>query len=295
MKSFRAPAFVLMAGILWGSMGLFVRQLNAAGLYAIDVVQIRYLLATLFVGFYLLVFHRGKFKIRLRDLWCFLGTGICSLLFFSWCYFTGMSVTTLSVMSVLLYTAPAFVMLMSSLLFHEQLTVRKLLALVLSVGGCVLVSGPGSVQLGLKGLLLGLGAGFGYALYSIFGRFAIVRGYDSWTITFYSFLVCTLGCAVLSDWRTITAVLLPDAGLIGWSAAMALFTGFLANIFYTKGLEGMPSSRASILASIEPVTATLLGTLLVHEPLGWTGVAGIALVLAAIAVLSVHRSKVGQK
>lgn len=76
---------------------------------------------------------------------------------------------------------------------------------------------------------------------------------------------------------------------------MALFTGFLANIFYTKGLEGMPSSRASILASIEPVTATLLGTLLVHEPLGWTGVAGIALVLAAIAVLSVHRSKVGQK
>lgn len=295
MKSFRAPALVLMAGILWGSMGLFVRQLNAAGLYAIDVVQIRYLLATLFVGFYLLVFHRDKFKIRLRDLWCFLGTGLCSLLFFSWCYFTGMSVTTLSVMSVLLYTAPVFVMLMSSLLFHEQLTVRKLLALALSVGGCVLVSGHGSVQLGLKGLLLGLGAGFGYALYSIFGRFAIVRGYDSWTITFYSFLVCTLGCAVLSDWRTITAVLLPDVSLIGWSAAMALFTGFLAYIFYTKGLEGMPSSRASILASIEPVTATLLGTLLFHEPLGWIGVAGIVLVLAAIAVLSVHRSKVGQK
>lgn len=102
---------------------------------------------------------------------------------------------------------------------------------------------------------------------------AIVRGYDSWRITFYSFLVCTLGCAVLSDWRTITAVLLPDAGLIGWSAAMALFTGFLAYIFYTKGLEGMPSSRASMLASIEPVTATLLGTLLFHAPIGWTGVA----------------------
>ena len=283
MKSFRAPVFVLLAGILWGSMGLFVRQLNAAGLYAIDVVQLRYLLATLFVGLYLLVFHRDKFRIRLRDLWCFLGTGLCSLLFFSWCYFTGMGVATLSVM------------LMSSLLFHERLTVRKLLALALSVGGCVLVSGPGSIQLGAKGLLLGLGAGFGYALYSIFGRYAIDRGYDSWTITFYSFLVCALGCAALSDWRTIAAVLLPDAALIGWSAAMALFTGFLAFIFYTKGLEGMPSSRASILASIEPVTATLLGTLLFHEPLSWTGIAGIALVLAAIAVLSVHRSKSSQE
>ncbi len=100
---------------------------------------------------------------------------------------------------------------------------------------------------------------------------------------------------MLSDWRTITAVLLPDAGLIGWSAAMALFTGFLAYIFYTKGLEGMPSSRASMLASIEPVTATLLGTLLFHAPIGWTGVAGIALVLTAIIVRSVHRSKGGQK
>ena len=76
---------------------------------------------------------------------------------------------------------------------------------------------------------------------------------------------------------------------------MALFAGFLAYIFYTKGLEGMPSSRASILASVEPVTATLLGTLLFHEPLSWTGIAGIALVLSAIAVLSIHRPKTGQE
>ena len=76
---------------------------------------------------------------------------------------------------------------------------------------------------------------------------------------------------------------------------MALFRVFLAYIFYTMGREGMPSSRASMLASIEPVTATLLGTLLFHAPIGWTGVAGIALVLTAIIVRSVHRSKGGQK
>lgn len=288
MKSFRAPAFVLLAGILWGSMGLFVRLLNAAGLYALEVAQLRFLLGAFFVGLYLLIFHRDRFRIRVRDLWCFLGTGLCSLLFFSWCYFTGMGVASLSVMSVLLYTAPVFVMLLSCLLFHERLTAKKLLALAMSVGGCVLVSGLGGAQLGLNGLLLGLGAGFGYALYSIFGRFAINRGYDSWTITFYSFLVCALGCAFLADWRAISAIVLPDASLLGWSAAMALFTGFLAYVFYTKGLEGMPSSRASILASIEPVTATVLGTLVFHEPLDWTGAAGIALVLGAIAVLSIH-------
>lgn len=290
MKAFRAPAFVLLAGILWGTMGLFVRRLNAAGLYAIDIVQLRYALSTLLVGLYLLLFRRKSFRLRLRDIWCFLGTGLCSLLFFSWCYFSGMRVASLSVMSVLLYTAPAFVMLMSCLLFRERLTLQKLAALLLCVAGCVLVSDPGGQSLGATGLLLGLGAGFGYALYSIFGRYAIDRGYDSWTITFYSFLVCTLGCVPLAGWRTITATLSESPALLGWSAAMALATGFLAYIFYTKGLEGMPSSRASILASVEPVAATLLGTFVFHEPLRASGILGILLVLSGIAVLSLRKN-----
>ena len=82
MRSFRAPAFALLAGILWGSLGLFVRLLNAAGLYALEVAQLRFLLGAFFVGLYLLIFHRDKFRVRVRDLWCFLGTGLCSQLFF---------------------------------------------------------------------------------------------------------------------------------------------------------------------------------------------------------------------
>lgn len=80
---------------------------------------------------------------------------------------------------------------------------------------------------------------------------------------------------------------------------MALLTGFLAYILYTKGLEGMPSSRASILASVEPVTSAVIGTIVFHEPLSLTAVCGIVLVLGGIAVLSVRlpgkkREKTGQ-
>ena len=81
--------------------------------------------------------------------------------------------------------------------------------------------------------------------------------------------------------------------------AMALLTGFLAYILYTKGLEGMPSSRASILASVEPVTSAVIGTIVFHEPLSLAAVCGIVLVLGGIAVLSVRlpgkkREKTGQ-
>ena len=286
MKQSKSALCVLLAGTLWGSMGLFVRKLNAVGLYALDIVQLRIAISLVLVGLYLLIFARDKLHVRLRDLWCFAGTGIVSLLLFSWCYFSGMQEASLSVMAVLLYTSPAFIMLLSVLLFREKLTRQKLLALVLTFTGCCLVSGLGSGSaVSMKGLLLGLGSGFFYALYSIFSRYAIERGYGSWTITFYTFLFCLLASAPLAHWGLIASALSSGVSVPVYALLMGLLTGFLAYIFYTKGLEGMESSRAGILASVEPVVGTIIGTLVFHEPLPVQSVLGIALVLGGIVVL----------
>ena len=149
MKQSKSALCVLLAGTLWGSMGLFVRKLNAVGLYALDIVQLRIAISLVLVGLYLLIFARDKLRVRLRDLWCFAGTGIVSLLLFSWCYFSGMQEASLSVMAVLLYTSPAFIVLLSVLLFRETLTRQKLLALVLTFAGCCLVSGLRKRQRGV--------------------------------------------------------------------------------------------------------------------------------------------------
>ena len=186
MKQSKSALCVLLAGTLWGSMGLFVRKLNAVGLYALDIVQLRIAISLVLVGLYLLIFARDKLRVRLRDLWCFAGTGIVSLLLFSWCYFSGMQEASLSVMAVLLYTSPAFIVLLSVLLFRETLTRQKLLALVLTFAGCCLVSGLGSGSaVSMKGLLLGLGSGFFYALYSIFAPFGL-RHYSPLAVVFWA-------------------------------------------------------------------------------------------------------------
>ena len=238
MKQSKAAILVLLAGALWGSMGLFVRKLNAAGLYAMDVVQARMLSALLFMGIFMMLFSRNSFRIRLKDLWCFLGSGIVSLLLFSLCYFSGMQVTSLNVMAVLLYTSPAIIMILSIVLFHEKLTKRKLLALVMTFAGCCLVSGIGSESaVSMQGLLLGLGAGFFYALYSIFSRFAIDRGYGAWTITFYTFLFCMLADMPLANWGAMAGAIAADRTLLFWMLGMGFVTAFLAFGFYTKGFE----------------------------------------------------------
>ena len=278
--------YVLVAGTLWGSMGVFVRHFNAVGLGTMEIAWYRNLFGLLTVGCWLLLKNRTLLKFRIKDLWCFLGTGLGSLFLLNVTYYTAMQFTSLAVAGVLLYTAPIFVMLLSALFFRETVTRRKLIALVLAFVGCALVSGIGSdSRISTPGLLWGLGAGITYALYSIFSRFAIDRGYGSWTITFWSFVLSFLASSCFSD-RQLLSVVWQQPAELGWAAAMGVVTNFLPYVLYGMGLQTIENGRASILASVEPVVAALFSLLLFREPMGMTGALGIGLVLGAILILS---------
>lgn len=281
---------VLAAGAFWGTMGFFARSLYAVGFGPLEVAQTRITTGLIFVGLYILLFNRKLFRVKWKDLWCFLGTGIVSLLLFSTCYFSALNYTSLAVAAILLYTAPFFVMLMSLLLFKEKMNGKKILALILAFTGCVLVSGVGGDEkFSWIGILLGLGSGFFYALYSIFGRYAINRGYGAWTMTFYTFLFCSIGCAFLCDWQVIGGSFLSDSSVAWWVLGLGFVTAFLPYVLYSIGLENMESSKASILASVEPVVSALFGVFVFHESLSVWGVLGILMVLGAIIVLNVKK------
>lgn len=286
-------ASVLLAAFFWGSMGCFARYLNAYGLGAFETTQIRITVGFVAISIYLLIFHRDLFKIKLKDLWCFLGTGIVSLLFFSVCYFKSLEYVTVSTATILLYTSPIFVMLMSIVLFKEKLTVIKGVALLSAFCGCILVSGVvGGGANKPIGIILALCSGVFFSFYSIFSRYAIMRGYSSLTVVFYTFLFSSVGCSFLCDWKIVSdVVFVPDIKVILLSVGLGFVTGFLPYVLYSKGLELMESSKASIMASIEPVVATLFGVFLFKEKITVLGVIGIVLVLASVIMLSINPHK----
>lgn len=198
MKKY-ASLMIILSGCLWGTSGLFVRSLNDMGLHAMEVVEVRCLLAALIMLPILFFRDKSQLKLRLRNVPFLLSSGIFSIVLFNYCYFSAMAVMDLSVAAILLYTAPIFVMLLSLVLFRERLSVRKIIALILAFGGCCLVCGLGSERTALtwQGILLGLGAGFGYALYSIFSRYSFRQGLGSMTVTFYTFLFAAVGGGLL--------------------------------------------------------------------------------------------------
>ena len=285
MKKF-SSILILIAGILWGSMGSFVRELNSQGLVSMEIVALRAIVTTVAMFLFLLFFDRKLLIIHIKDIWCFWGTGICSIVFFNFCYFKAITLTSLSVAAVLLYTAPAIVMIFSYFLFGEKFTKRKLLSLFMTFFGCVLVTGvlTDTGTISASGIVVGLGAGLGYALYSVFSRYALQKGYHTLTIIFYTFLIAAITTFFMADIGQVVKVATGSVTIFLFCIALGVLCTVIPYLTYTLGLQYVENSKASILASIEPVTATLLGVFIFREKLTVTGILGMVLVLAAMII-----------
>lgn len=278
---------ILAAAALWGCIGVFLKLLTAAGLTSMQGVAARSLVALVLYAAFLAVTDPRALHVRLRHLPYFFGTGVCSLLFFNWCYFNAISLSSMSVAAVLLYTSPVFVTAMSAVLFKEAVTPVKITALLVTFLGCVLVTGLfplGREHISGLTFLFGLGAGFGYALYSIFGKFALEK-YSPSTVTFYTILFCAVfslplsgfhrNLSVLGDWRTW-------AGALG----IGLLCCALPYFLYTDGLRDAEPGKAAIVATAEPFVAAALGILIYHEDITVYKLLGMAAIFCAILLLN---------
>jgi drug/metabolite transporter (DMT)-like permease len=286
MKKGWAYALIAVAATLWGVVSIFIKGLTFFGFSALQLVAIRVTLGACILTLYLACTDAKLLRIKLADSKYFVGTGIFSIAFFNWCYFTAIKETSVAIAAILLYTAPAFVAVLSRIFFQEELTGRKAGALASTFLGCLLVVGvlPGlKGTISLSGLLTGLGAGLGYALYSIFGKFALQR-YHALTVTTFTFVFAA-------------AVMLPVSGLWGarelfahwqvvaYCAGFGLLSTVLAYLCYTVALVYIEPGRAAVAATLEPVVATLVGTMIFGEALSGWQIAGIAFVIAAVAVV----------
>lgn len=289
-KNHLAVLQILAAACGWGIIGVFSRPMAAAGLSSVQTTFIRSIIVAAGMGIFILATDRSLFKINLKDLWMFLGNGLISIVFFNICYFTTIQHATLAAASMLLYTAPCFVLLMSAVLFHEKITVQKTAALVLAFAGCGLVSGFTGGDITLFALMTGIGSGIGYAAYSIFGKIALKK-YETFTIIFYTFVVAAIGLfPFVSPGEMIRTVSQSRTALLN-GLGLGLVSTFMPYICYTGGLKHVDAGKASVLAFAEPMVATIAGILIFKEALKMKNVLGIVLIFLAIVLLNIPIKK----
>ena len=279
-------SYVILGAACWGLIGVFNRLLGEVGVSVWNRVTIRNFLSLVLMTVVFALFKRGVFRIKLRHLPIFIGAGLFSVLGLAVTYFNCQMHCSLAVAGILLYLAPSFVVLMSALFWKAPITKRKVMALVVSFLGCVLVSGimSGALTVSVTGLLLGIGAGFCYATYTIFAHYGLEH-YDSLTMIYWTFFFAGLGSLAFLNWSELAPALPHGTTWIGIAGLVVIAT-VLPYLFYTKGLEVVESGKASIIANVEPVVAALTGVVFFHEVLNVWTVLGIVCVLCGVVLLA---------
>ena len=278
---------VLGAASLWATFGLFAKYLYTRGYTPLELASVR--AAVGFLGAALVLAPRpSRLRIDRRGLVFFALYGVLGFAFFETVFFAALERTTIAIAAALLYTAPAFVMLASRVLWHEPIPRWKLLALGLVLAGVLLVTGAlsalraGAAPLGTGALLLGLGAGVGYALYTLFSKVAM-RRYPASAALFWSFLFAALALALLAP---PLAPLFRHRSDLPVLLALGVVPTLIPYALYLGALRHLRASTAAMLASLEPVIAALLAALVLHEPLDAPRVLGIALIVSAAVLIA---------
>ncbi len=275
---------VVLAGALWGSTGTLSKYIFNFGIDPLTLSMLRISVSFVLLFLFMLITGR-RIHLKLADLPFFLFFGAFSVAVFNFLYMTAIQLTTVTTAVVLLYTAPAFSMLAARLFLKERLTLRKVIALLLTFIGVVFVMeafSPERFIISIPGVFAGIGSGLTYGVYSIFSKIAFKKGYGT-----LETVIIALGTGLIflftvrPPWIIIPLFSEP---LLLWILvfAVAVLATMLAYVFFVTGLVHVEAGRATLTAAVEPVVAIMLAAAFLGERLSPVQFIGVVAVLGSI-------------
>ena len=288
-SNIRKYALIMLSGILWGTIGLFVKVLDAKGSTSEYTTFMRMFFAFLLL-FAITLVKEGiaSFRIGRNTLISCALLGFVSMSLNNLCYTNAVNRLGMSLAAAILYMAPIFTSIQSKMLFHEKIGRNKLIALAVNVLGCVLAATGGRLSLegvSVIGLLFGIGAAFAYSTQNIFGRLATDEA-SPFVVAAYNFFFAAVFTLIVA--RPFSTIDDPfDPQLLIWGLLFGLIPTTIAYLLYFAGIQGLKeSSKVPVFCSLELVVATVLGGLLFNENLPPASLAGTAMILVSIMLMN---------
>ncbi|WP_349680930.1 DMT family transporter [Methanobrevibacter sp. UBA212] len=285
----------ILAGIMFGSSGIFVRTLTQNGIDPTTLLFLRFSIAIVPILIAIIATDKNLFRIELKDIPLFLVCSIC-IIGLNLCYNHSMNTVPLSLAAVLLSIAPIYVLIIAYFMFGEKITSKKLICMILAISGCVLMTGILENDLGnlpLFGILSGIGAGLFWAVYLMASKKSIENGNHTFTILFYSVIFISIALIPFTDFSEISGfVSINPVMTIIFLILHSTFSFALPYIFSTISLNYMDSGTSSIfLSGAEPFAALIFGFLIYSEIPTPLMFCGFILTIIAMMMLSKDDSK----
>ena len=280
----------ILAGLMFGSSGIFVRTLTQNGIDQTTLLFLRFSLAIIPIAIAIILTDRKLFKAELKDIPLFLVCAIC-MVGLNLCYNESMNTVPLSLAAVLLSIAPIYVLIFAYVLFREKITSKKVICMVLAILGCVLMTGVLESDLSsipLFGILSGIGAGLFWAIYLMASKKSIEDGNHTYTILIYCTVFLSLALIPFTNFNQIgNFVGIDPLPAVIFLIIHSTFSFALPYIFSTVSLKYMDSGTSSIfLSGAEPFAALIFGLLIYSEIPSLLMFCGFLLTVDAMTILS---------
>ncbi|MPW39468.1 EamA family transporter [Thermococcus sp. 101 C5] len=268
---------VFLAASMWGTLGIFAKLLYGFGL---DPFTITFYRAIIAFGL-LFVYNLSQgLQVKKHRLPFYAFYGFFAVFLFYILYFYTVKISSVSLAVLLLYSAPIYSTILGYFIFGERITPLKLAALLMAIMGVLLVVNPNGENVSRVAVVLGLLSGLTYALYGILAKLA-VRNEKPEEALLYTIGFGALFLAPFSNFK------IPLSSL-PYLFGLAFFPTFLAYILYNTALKEIEVSRASIIATVEPVVALLLAYFLFHEVLTTKQIIGATLIILGSLILHIE-------
>ncbi len=296
--------FIALIGIaLWSTTAIFIGYLLTH--YPLESLVLAFW-RDFFVAVSLLIvlflFRRSLLRIPLKQVGFYIFYGLILSLFNS-IWTVSVATNGAAVSTVLAYSSAGITAVLAWWLFKETLGILKILAVTMSLGGCVMVSvayDPQVWQLNPIGVATGLVSGLAMAFYSLMGREAARRKINTWTALFYSFTFGAFFILVFNQLPGIPGAagslkgLLPDMAAQGWLTLILLSIGptVLGYGLYNASMNYIPASIANLLATLEPVMTAVQAYIVLGERMDWIQIIGSLVILSAVVIVQFERKEI---
>lgn len=283
---------VVAAAILWASSGTAGKALFASGITPMDLVQVRATFGSLVIALFFSLNARHLFRIRLADIGFMILLGAVVMALVQITYFTAISEIQVAAAILLQYLAPVLVAFYSICFWRERLTALKLLSLALSILGCYLVVGGYNLQLlqlNRVGILWGLASAVCYATYTLLGERGMQR-YNPWTVLFYALFFSAITWHVIHPPFHYFQAGYSFSQWFGLIYIAVMGTAIPFGLYFV-GINYIRSTRASITATLEPISAGFIAYIFLGEAFETLQVVGGSLVIGAIVLLQLRKEQ----
>ncbi|MEM1547120.1 MAG: EamA family transporter [Candidatus Methanomethylicia archaeon] len=272
---------IILASIIWGSIGIAGKIAYGLGVDPLTLILYRTLLIIPLAIYIARGITSFKAMIKLFIL------GIFIIPFFYLTYFYAVKIIEASTASLLLYIAPILVNIISRIVFNEKLTKPKIYALLLAITG-VIVLNYGDINFNPIGLILGLASAFNYAIFIIISKYMLSKGITPEQIAIVPPAFSSVTVFIVSLIGGVNLLNITPSILIISIYLSYVATGF-AYYLFNNGLKHVEASRASIGILVEPVSAVILSSIILYEPLTIQKILGGGIILTAVYITSKNR------